>query len=124
MALGTFAWGPASIAANVDTFTPPLTIDPACNTVRVSADLAALAAGISWALKIQYRKTATDAWIDYGAATGTAIGGPERNRQGVIQETPVSSGPFPDPGVTGRQVRGVCRLGIAATISGHVTTSA
>lgn len=124
MALGTVAWGPASITANTDTPTPALTIDPACNSVLATADFSALAAGFAWSVKIQYRKTSTDpTWRDFGGSSGVTIGGPDHDRHGNVVETGVQSGPFPDPGVTGRQVRAVCNLATSATLSGHVTTS-
>lgn len=125
MALGTFPWGPASIQANTATPTPGMALDPAGNYVTVTADLAALAAGISWKVLIQYQGPSTGtSWIDYGSAGGTTIGGPAHDRQGKVVETGLRSGVFPDPGAAGRQVRAVCTLGVAATLSGHVTTSA
>lgn len=124
MALGTFPWGPVSIVANTPTRTPALPLDPTANYVTATADLSVVAAGFQWSVKIQYRKSTADPWIDYGGSGGVTTGLPNHDRLGNVTETGVRSGPFPDPGLSGRQVSAVCELGTSATLSGHVTTAA
>lgn len=125
MALGTVAWGPASIVANTETPTPALTIDAACNQVIGRVDLSPVAAGFFWWVKVQYRKSTGDPWLDRAISGGTTTGAVAHDRQGAVVEDGVEdSRPLPDAGLTGRQVRAICFLGTAATLSGHVTTLA
>ena len=121
---GTIPWGPASITANTPTNTPALTLQPGDNSVTATADFAALAAGVTWHVLTQYRKSTGDPWVDFGAAGGVTLGGPDHDKQGNVTETGIHSGPFPDPGISGRQIRAVVTLGVSATLSGHVTTAA
>jgi hypothetical protein len=121
---GTFPWGPAPIAANTPTPTPPLTLAAGDNFVVPSVDLSAVVAGVAFHILMQYRPTAASAWADFGAQDGTTVGGPDHDKNGNVIETAFRTGPMPDAGLATRQVRAVCTLGVAATLSGHVTTSA
>ena len=119
------AWGPASIIANTPTPTPALTLDAADNWVQASADFSALPAGHVWTVLIQRRISSGAPWEDNGSATGTTIGGPQHDRQGNVVETNVrASLPSAWAGLTGRQVRAIATLDMAATLSGHVLTGA
>jgi hypothetical protein len=120
---GNFPWGPASITANVQTATPALTIQPADTQVTASVDLAPVAAGFDWDVIVQYRKSTSDPWVNFGGASGVTTGQPNHDRQGNVVETGVHSGPFPDVGVSGRQLRALCTLGTSATLSGHITVA-
>jgi hypothetical protein len=120
---GTFPWGPASIAANTPTPTPPLTLAAGDNFVIPSVDLSAVVAGVSYTVATEYRPTSASAWSAFGSATGVTVGGPDHDKQGNVVETAFRTGPFPDAGHSGRQVRAIATLGVSATLSGHVTTS-
>src|SRR2546428_305766 len=107
---GTFPWGPASIVANTPTPTPALTLAPGDNFVIPTADFSAIAAGVAWDVRVEYRQTAASAWASFGGSAGTTVGGVDHDRQGNVVETGFRTGPFPDAGQSGRQIRAIATL--------------
>lgn len=119
----TLNWGPLSVPANVDAPTPPLTIDASDTQVHATADLASQPVGITYNIKVQYRKTAQDPYVDV-TAVGGVTQGPVTDRQGNPVPYGVRGGPFPDVGSTGRQIRAVAHVSQAMSgVSGTVETS-
>ena len=125
MPLGSTAWGPVAIVANILSTPFTLTIDPAAVSVAVTMDNSLLIAGISRSITAQYSGPSTNnQFVDYGGATSSTLGAADKDRHNNTVEWGVISGPLPDVGSSGRQIRVACLLGAAvAALSGHVVTS-
>jgi hypothetical protein len=117
------AWGPVTLPANTAVPTPPLTVDAPDVQVEAGANLAAQAAGTSYDVEVQYRRTTADQWREIGGTTGVTTGAATVDRQGNIVESGVRCA-IPDAGVAGRQLRAVATASaVLSNVSGHVKTT-
>lgn len=115
------AWGPVSIPADFTVTTPPLTLDPADTWIQPSADLSSLPDGTMCTVGIEYRTDSGSSWVGFGVWGPSPL--PLKGKDGLPTQNLFRSGPFPDVGLTGRQVRAHVTLSAAGSgITGHVLT--